>query len=284
MQNLEEIAEQYRGGTVVIVGNGPSLVTMPGPAASFQRYIEFHRQKENGGAIKDINDFEQAKALVNRIDNSPFPLWTINGAWVYHPKSTLGFQMDDFKFHRHETHPQAEWYNGIVKDSGIPVMSPKVYPEFKNLVEFPIREVIKKYKTIYFGETVDYMVALAGLFEVKKIIFMGCDYQVNDRFPAERAGTEYWIGKVEKSETNPDGVEIDHSRSQNLMKPSAWESHFDPRFYGYANGDFPLSDHEILCLIRGEEYQAGVRRMADYHKGRRRVYGEERESKQQNVA
>jgi hypothetical protein len=256
MYNLEEIAKQYRGGTVVIVGNGPSLVKMPGKDAAFQRYIHFTTQRENG-EVTDINEFAQAKALVHRIENSPHPMWTINGAWSYHPKSTLGFLMDDQRFHRAETHPQHEWYDNLIKTATIPIMTSKSYPDYPTMIEFPIREAIARFKTTYFGETVDYMIALAGLFEVKRIEFVGCDYQLQDRFPGERASTEYWIGKMESL-----GIECDASKCANLMKQSAWESHFHPLFYGFSKDDFPVSDNELEELINGEERENQQRKMA----------------------
>jgi len=247
MFDLEEIAEKYRGGTVVIVGNGPSLVTMPGKEANFNRYINFTRQREKG-LVTNINEFDQAKAIVHRLDNSPHPLWTVNGAWTYHPKSTLGFLMDDQKFHRAETHPQHEWYDNLIRTSTIPIMTSKAYPEdYPALVEYPIKDAISTFRTDYFGETIDYMIALAGLFGVKRIEFLGCDYQLADRFPGERASTEYWIGKMESL-----GIECDATKCSNLMKQSPRESHFHEKLYGFAKDTFPLSDEEIEELIHGD--------------------------------
>jgi len=250
MYNLEEIGKQYRGGTIVIVGNGPSLVTMPGKEAAFKRYIDFTRQREEG-LVSDINEFEQAKAMVHRVDNSPYPLWTVNGAWSYHPKSTLGFLMDDQKFNRAETHPQHEWYDNMIKTAEIPIMTSKAYPEYKAMVEYPIKEVIAKYRSTYFGETIDYMICLAGLFEVNRIEFIGCDYQLKDRFPGERASTEYWIGRMESM-----GIECDASKCANLMKQSQWETHFHPLLYGYDKDSFPVSDEEIKELVNGTKREA----------------------------
>lgn len=242
--NLEEIGKQYKGGTIAIVGNGPSLVTMPGATAHFQRYIEIGKQRRSGDT-KDINEYGPPKAIVKRLDNHPFPLWTINGAWTYHPKSTLGFLMDDHRFHRAETHPQPEWYDQQIKDPGIPIITSKAYDAYPSLVEFPIRDAIKEFRTKYFGETVDYMIALAILFEVKRIQFLGCDYALQDRYPGERAGTEYWIGKAEGR-----GIEIDATNSQNLMKVSPWDKHYNPDFYGYGADNFPLTEEEITALLK----------------------------------
>ena len=246
MSQLEEMAQQYKGQTIAIIGNGPSLVTMPGPEAQFKRHLYIAAQREKG-IHKDINAYEQPRALVRRLEKFPHPMWTINGAWVYHPLSTLGFLMDDHRFHREATHPQAKWYDGLMKKGHVPIMTSKAYPDYPAMVEYPLKEVIMKFKTLHFGETVDYMIALAGLFEVSKIIFLGCDYNMADRYPGERAGTEYWIGKVEEH-----GIECDASQCMNLMKPSPWESVYHPRFYGFGADNFPYSDEELIQMVRGD--------------------------------
>lgn len=248
MYKLEEIREQYKGGTVTIVGNGPNLVKMPEPEDYFKRFLYVQKQQAAGNAAP-ISAYEDPRALVRRLEHHPNPLWTINGAWTYHPKSTLGFLMDDHRFHTAETHPQPEWYDGIVKESKIPVITSIKYPQYPYMVAFPLREAIKEFRTTYFGETVDYMVCLAILFQVKKIEFIGCDYMHHDRFPGERAGTEYWIGRAEER-----GITCDASQSFNLMKQSPWEKCYHPKFYGYGRDSFPISDEELQCLLRGEEY------------------------------
>ena len=247
-KKIEELAQFHYGKTVSIVGNGPTLVTMPGKVEHYHRYRLYTTDRAKG-IQKDINEYEQPRAVVRRLANHPNPLWTVNGGWTYHPESNVGFLMDDHRFHRAETHPQPEWYDNQMKIAKIPIITSMPYPEYPSLTPYPLKEVIKKFRTKYFGESIDYMVALAGLFEVKKVVFYGCDYQLHDRFPGERAGTEYWIGRLEGI-----GIECDASPSQNLMKPSQWELQYHPQFYGYGRDNFPYTDDEINAFMRGEDY------------------------------
>jgi hypothetical protein len=174
--------------------------------------------------------------------------WTVNGGHTYHPFSNLGFMIDDHKFHRAETHPQPEFYDGLIKDAEIPIITSRKYPAYPALVEYPLKEIVKFYNSKRFDETIDYEIALAGYFGVKKLIVRGCDYQNFDRYPGERAGTEYWLGRVEQM-----GVEIDTTPSQNLMKPSVREPMYSDVFYGYAK-DHPVHDKELLDIIKDIKY------------------------------
>src|SRR3990167_2591394 len=65
---LEEIAAQYRGANIAILGNGPTVI-----------------YRNDQGGVMGKADFSQY----------PHPLWSINGGWHYHPNSSLGFMMDD---------------------------------------------------------------------------------------------------------------------------------------------------------------------------------------------
>lgn len=239
MKNIEEIAQEHVGQEISIVGNGPTLVRMPDHRSFFGRYMQSVIDRKNG-VVKDINDYGIPPTRVMQLNNHPRKLWTVNGGWSYHPESNLGFLMDDHKFHRDETHPQAGWYDNLMKTSTLPIMTSRAYPNYPAMVEYPLKEIAKMYGTAYFGETIDYMVALAGYFEVKKVYFLGCDYQFNDRFPAERAGTEYWIGRLEER-----GIECDASPSQNLMKQAPREIMYDPTWYGFAKDNPLLQDPEL---------------------------------------
>lgn len=239
MKNIEEIAQEHTGQEISIVGNGPTLVRMPNWNDFFGRYMQTVKDREKG-IFKDINEYDIPVTIVNQLRNHPRKIWTVNGGWSYHPESSLGFLMDDHKFHRDETHPSAAWYDNLIKTSTLPIMTSRAYPAYPALIEYPLKEVAKMFKTAYFGETIDYMCALAGYFEVKKVVFLGCDYQMHDRYPSERAGTEYWIGRLEER-----GIECDARPSQNLMKQAPREPFYDPTWYGYAKDNPLVHDPEL---------------------------------------
>lgn len=244
MKTIDDIAQEHYGQEISLVGNGPNLVRMPGHEDFFGRYMQSVIDKKNG-IEKDINEYPLPLTHVKRLIGHPRLHWTVNGGWSYHPESNLGFMMDDHKFHRDETHPQAAWYDNLIKDTQIPIMTSKAYPKYPALIEYPLKEVVKKFKTKRFDETIHWMCALAGYFQVKKIFFIGCDYQPYDRFSSERAGTEYWLGRLEGI-----GIEIDTSPSQYLMKPSPREAMYDPNWYGFSKDNPLVHDSELLEIIK----------------------------------
>jgi hypothetical protein len=246
-KTIDDIAQEHYGQEISIIGNGPSLVRMPKPPDFFSRHVQYMKDREKG-VVKDINEYPTPLTHVKRLLGHPRKHWCVNGGWSYHPESNLGFVLDDMCYHRAETHPTHEWYSRLMEDTKIPVFTSRAYPDkFPYFIEYPLKEVVKKYKSDYFGETIDYMIALAGYFQVKKIYFLGCDYQLEDRYPAERAGTEYWIGRMVES-----GIECDASPSQNLMKVSPREPFYHPQWYGYSIDNPIANDPELEEIIKNK--------------------------------
>ena len=242
MKNIEEIAQEHVGQEISIVGNGPTLVQMPDHRSFFGRYMQSVIDRQNG-IVKDINDYGIPPTRVRQLKDHPRKIWTVNGGWSYHPESNLGFLMDDHKFHRDETHPQAGWYDNLMKTSTLPIMTSRAYPAYPAMVEYPLKEIAKMFGTNRFDETIHWELALAGYFQVKKIYMLGCDYQPTDRYPSERSGTEYWIGRLEGL-----GIEVDASSSQHLMKPGPREVMYSKKWYGYAKDNPILQDQELLSM------------------------------------
>lgn len=248
MKTIDDIAQEHVGQVITIIGNGPSLVRMPGPIEYFSRFVQYARDRENGSA-KDINEYGTPLTHVRRLPDDGTKQWTVNGGHSYHPHSNLGFMLDDHKFHRPETHPTPIWYDRLIRDTKIPIITSRVYQNYPAMVEYPLKEVVKKFKTKRFDETIHFECALAGYFEVKKVYFIGCDYQPFDRFASERSGTEYWIGKLEGL-----GIECITEGSQYLMKPSAREPMYDPMWYGFARDNPICQDKELLEMVKDIRY------------------------------
>jgi hypothetical protein len=248
MKTIDDIAQEHVGQEISIVGNGPTLVMMGKHNEYFGRYVQYVRDQKNG-IQRDINEYPPPLTHVNRLTGHPRLHWTVNGGWSYHPESNLGFVLDDHAFHRPETHPQPEFYDGLLSGAEIPVITSRVYPAYPAMIEYPLKEVVKKFKTKRFDETIHWEMALAGYFEVKKIYLIGCDYQPFDRFASERSGTEYWIGRLESL-----NIEIDTTGSQYLMKPSVREPMYDPMWYGFAVDNPLCHDPELLELVKDIKY------------------------------
>src|SRR3990167_6307474 len=238
---LAELAEEYRGKTIGIAGNGPTVIF-----------------RDDQGGVRGKADFSQY----------PHPLWTINGGWHYHPTSALGFLMDDLKGPSIDAHPTPPWYLDLVRNATIPILTSKAYPEFPALLDFPLADVMRFFSIAYYAESINYMIAFAVMIGVEKIEFFGADY-MNSR-PQERASTEFWCGvahgmgltrrylaelaaKDKKfaaalkraSAVSPLGLEdagchIVVLPFSEMMKAKYDELYFMPGFYGYNRKSFPL--------------------------------------------
>ena len=211
LYNIDEIGKSYKGESIVIFGNGPSVCKTDG-----EKRIHIYDSTD----IKD-------------------PIWTVNGGWNYHPTSSLGFNMHDFKnlsysenYKKVVDEKEYEDAMMLVRTSKIPIVTVKPY--YKTCVEFPLQEVVDYTGIAYFGEAIDYMIALACMWGVKEITFYGCDYNGDDRKPQERCGTEYWCGFAHAK-----GVKINVSTESSLLKVPYSDIGMIPGFYGYFEEYFP---------------------------------------------
>ena len=243
---LEQIAAEYRGSEIAILGNGPTMIY----------------RNDQGGVVGKA-DFSQY----------PHPIWSINGGWHYHPNSRLGFMMDDLKGPALSEHPDPPWYLALTQQATIPILTSKAYPEFPAQVEFPLADVMRFFELAYFAESINYMIAFAVMIGVERIEFYGADY-LNSR-PQERASTEFWAGvahglwlarrhwraakkKGSRKEIAaverlfalmPEGREhvgcqIVVSPQSEMMKARYDEPYYMPGFYGYNRDSFPLQYQE----------------------------------------
>jgi hypothetical protein len=212
--DIRDIMAEHRGKTVAIVGNGPSLVQTRAKGAKFVGVPG--------------NDAEDIIQHTTDFSTYPNPLWTINGAWYYHPNSVLGWNMDNMKDPCMREHPQADWYYSLFEGKeGIPIITTKEWDEWPRCVKYPLEEVLIATKQAYFTETIQYMIAFAIMCDVECIEFFGCDYMLHDRQPGQRANSEWWLGYAHAK-----GIRIKVSPYSNLMKAMKIPP-FKTGFYGY---------------------------------------------------
>jgi len=87
---------------------------------------------------------------------------------------------------------------------------------------YPLAEVVKKFNTTYFANTVCYMIAYAMYMGAEKMDLYGIDHLTWQSYIVERCGVEYWLGRAEQS-----GVEV------NITQESALCKTMDGKMYGY---------------------------------------------------
>ena len=205
--DLDAIAKFYRGKRIGIVGNGPSIISTD-------------KQGRRLGKA-DLSGY-------------PYPMWTVNGGWHYHPNSVMGWQMDDVKGPSIGEHPQSDWYVSLVRNAKIPIMTSIAYDDYPATITYPLESIIAYFSIQpYFAESINYMVAMAIAMGVSEIDFMGCDY--NPERAQERASTEHWCGIARAC-----GMKLNVPPESALLKAEHSEQYYMPGFYGYNQQTFPL--------------------------------------------
>lgn len=59
---------------------------------------------------------------------------------------------------------------------------------------YPLKEIIEKFNSTYFNNTISYMLAYAIYTEVEEITMYGIDMNAADEYYAQRGSVMYWIG------------------------------------------------------------------------------------------
>jgi len=101
------------------------------------------------------------------------------------------------------------------------IVAPRNYDSFSNIEIYPIDEVLVKFKTKFFSNTVCYMIAYALLKEYERIYFYGMDMMSKSSYVVEKGAVEYWMGIAHAL-----GIEIINT------KGSATGKTIDGRMYG----------------------------------------------------
>jgi SAM-dependent methyltransferase len=116
-----------------------------------------------------------------------------------------------------------------------PIVTSRAHPDYPGLVEFPLAEVLGRFKQGYFNSTAAYAVAYAIHIGVKKITVFGFDFTYPNAHQAEkgRACVEFWLGIAAAQ-----GIELAMPKTSSLM--DALVPHAE-RFYGYDTVDVQIA-------------------------------------------
>ena len=109
---------------------------------------------------------------------------------------------------------EAEAARGLAKYSGI---------EYTDLKNYPLDQVIQRFKTDYFNSTVDYAIALALYEGYNDIHLWGVNMINNEEYRYQKSGVEFWCGVAKGMGCN---IEI-HGKLSGIMKTK------DGNLYGY---------------------------------------------------
>ncbi len=109
----------------------------------------------------------------------------------------------------------------------------------RNAVVFPIDEIIKRYKTAYFSNSISYMIVYAMyLGDIKFMSLYGVDHTSWDSYVKDRPGVEYWVGRAEQS-----GIGVYIARASALCKTDSGG------MYGYVSTNKYMPPKEYRMFL-----------------------------------
>jgi len=223
--SIETLAEKYAGANICLVAQGPTA----------------HRRFEGYFNEEEASD-------------EKWHIWSQNGGWMSHSYSSLGFIMDDLKGHVWDglNKYSREDVENTVLAAKCPLIASVAYDEFPMLVEFPLEWAIDSLpqvnKSLNLNETINYMLALAILFQVKRVDIFGADYhdENGQSFrPDKRACVEFWIGMAAMA-----GIEIRTCDQSRVMHYGVHNNEVELEgLYGYVPGRLPDSVMDKIEIV-----------------------------------
>jgi len=106
-----------------------------------------------------------------------------------------------FDIHVLSQHPQSKEksvkhiaWERMVNELNLPHYMPEVDPAIPSSRKYPLEQIVNKFKTDYFTNSIAYMIALALYEGVEKIDIYGVNMSLGSEYASEKAGVEFWIG------------------------------------------------------------------------------------------
>lgn len=132
----------------------------------------------------------------------------------------------------------------------VPFISPYKYAEIPKSEAFPLEEAAKRFGTLYFSNTIAYMVCYALLQGAEEIEFFGVNQAGAHEYMEEKGSVEYWIGIAVGMGVK---VTINGKDSQLLKHKGRYGKNI---LYGY------LTDYEGYLLDKVRFGEAVVKRLS----------------------
>lgn len=176
---------------------------------------------------------------INRLRG--YELWSMNNLFIGFPDVTFTKWFELHHFTRkgsrylrrgqnyYGNYPTIKEYLQAINDLNIPVYMQKPLAPVKKSVKFPFREIMKFFKTQYFGCSFAWMIAFA-LYEhlhgekIDTIALLGVELSTYEYY-YQRPSTEYWIGMAQGM-----GIKVQIFDTCNVLKAPwiyAYKENFD---------------------------------------------------------
>ena len=164
--------------------------------------------------------------------------WSVGSAYKFAKRLDRLFFFDDIKHCCTENPQHFDMEELKLLNKHVPYMASKKYDEFQNLTLYPLEEVVKKFQSRFFANSVCYMIALALHEEYEAIWLYGIDHISYPEYVLAKGCVEYWMGRAEERI----GVKNLH-----IPEGSALCKTQDGKLYGYDGVD--IKDAETISIF-----------------------------------
>lgn len=116
-------------------------------------------------------------------------VWVVNNAY----KKALETGHVDKLFLAHKPpEPNLNWAE--IEDLSHSIEIVSLHPQEFKVTPYPLEEIVEKFGSDYFTDTISYMIAYALYKEYREIYLYGVDMGPDDIYKEDIPGVEYWLG------------------------------------------------------------------------------------------
>jgi len=160
-------------------------------------------------------------------DDKSWEIWGVNELYMAPEVKRIDvlFELHDYNWiiegKRHKEH--IEW----LRKATIPVWMQKHYDDIPQSVPFPKQQIIDKFETNYFTNTISWEIALAMLIGVEEIGLWGVDMATDIEYASQRPSVEYFVGLARGA-----GIKVYIPPESDLLK--------NAYLYGFEDGELSV--------------------------------------------
>jgi|TARA_Y100000114_G_C11755750_1_gene326780 hypothetical protein len=196
-----------------------------------------------GGSWQDYN---LAKSHGAQFDE----VWTINsvGSVIFHDRT---FMMDPVSrfLDTDDAGGQTSGMVEVLLNDDKPIYTCELDDRCKNLIEYPINEILQEFNCCYLNNTVAYAIAFALWNKVSTLKLFGIDFSYKGNLHFAEAGrgcVEFWLSKAMHL-----GVQVEVAKSSGLLDTNVLAQE---KLYGYHRLQDPL-----VIMSDGKGYMVSMK-------------------------
>jgi len=176
------------------------------------------------------------------IEHKNKEIWWMGKDFFTH-KNKVKFRPDYlFEIHGQDIFERRPIYYDQLLKTDIPIICQHGGFGFQNPIVYPLNEIILKFSSKYFTQTLSYIIALALFLGYKKLWFYGFNMMIFHDWIL-RQSAEYWFGRVQQA-----GVEVHLEPTSDLLKC---------KLYGYeANNELSMQFSDARQKLINKAYDS----------------------------